>query len=214
VKSPKGLRFGKRIRIRGKYRQQVRDQRGKIVGLLAWNQKVRRRVRAAVEVYYGEESASTMQEAGLHIPGWKAVSGALDIETREAIWTKKVWKGTPVPVGTPHLPKKDKSYGYFGAAFEGVKPQRFIKIVDALPTRFLKDKGGNIGFVFVLENAEGTRAEYVYFKDRIDGWGLGSKRLFLSTMWADALMAIAGEFGYGGEMVIISVSLMLGGSAQ
>jgi hypothetical protein len=211
VKSAKGLRFGKRRSVKGRYVQEVKDQQGRVVARVPWNQRTKRQVRTAVEVFYGTETRKTVREAGMAIPGWAPVSGAYDIEKGEAIWTRQVWKGV-APVGTPDLPKRDKSFGYFGSAFEAVQPERFQGLIDALPDHMLRKGGSVIGLVFTLEPREGgDRIKHVYFKDRIDGYLVTSPRMFLNTLFADGLMDVAHEYGYAGEMDIVAVELMVGG---
>jgi hypothetical protein len=210
VGSAKSLRFGRRVKKAGKYFQQVKDRRGRVIAEVPWSPKVKRTVRAAVEHYFGTASKRTRREAGLDLPGWNAERGAFNMGTREAVWTREVWRGRGVPVGTPMLPKNHKSFGWFGAAFRAVEPDSFSSVIDRLPKHMLQPGGASIGLVLTVRTG-GRVIKHVYFKDRIDSYLSGSEKQFLTGLFQDALTDVAHEFGYAGEAEIIAVSLMVGG---
>lgn len=210
---PKDIRYGKRIRRAGKYVIPVLSRSGKTLALLPWRQTIKRDLRVALELYHQKTTVKTRKALGINLPGWKLVRGGYDPVTREAVWSKRVYKtDSPVPIGTPDISRRSKSFGYLGKAIEALGPYRLIRLIDKLPKSLLRVGGSVVGLKFelVLMNTD-EEVTYTFFETRIDLYVIGSKRLFVETLVADALMQVCHYYGYAGQAALIGAHLMVGG---
>lgn len=209
----KDLRFGKRVRIRGRYYQEIRDQNNKLRGRVPWYQRVRKDVRKLLEVELGVGTLAGRKRLGIEVRGWKVER--FDSKTAEVLWSKLLWRGDGVPIGEPGGRVRGRRFGrtgkWLGRVFEELDPVGWMGIIDRLPRRLLEPDASNFRLRVTVLDREGKTHTVTDPTQRLIQ-SLVTPGQF-REMLAEVCSLAARRFGYAGAVELLSVTMLMGGEA-
>lgn len=215
--TPKNLAFGKRITMRGKYYQDVRDQHGKLVARVPWNQTVKKEVRAVVEVTSKKETDRSLDTLGLDVPGWNYETGSFDPKGGSARWSLPVFATLdPVPIGEPggrvRGARSGRSGKWLGGVFERIDPVQWGGLIGDLPARLREAGGSNFRLRVTVMDRDGNEHTLIDPTQRnVESMTQPSD---FREMLATACSIAGQRYGYAGATELLSVDLILGAQAE
>jgi hypothetical protein len=216
--SPKSIRFGKRFSMRGRYYQDVRDQHGRLVARLPWNQQVKREVRSVVEVVRGTGPVAPRQlrQLGLDVPGWEYERGSLEVEYGSANWSRRVFQAEGIPLGEPggrvRGSRRGRSGKWLGALFEALDPSDWSRLLANLPKRLQETSASNFRLRLTVRDREGNLHTVTDPTERLIQ-SLDSPAAY-REMLATAAGLAAQRYGYAGATELVSIDLVMGAQAE
>lgn len=220
-------RFGGRVLRKGRYKQEILDTHGRVVGTVPWHQEVRKEVAAVVRAVEGRARKGDVKRLGFSLPGWKL--SAVGKRRGEPYYSRTVWEGEQ-PIGEPggrvRGPRRGRAGRYLGRVFDvdlgGVDPRDWAEVVADAARRVGDPRRAYVGIRVHGVTRDGIQVSAFQpptkslevFRADLFTWA-GNRIQLLSEAKAareflsDAAARLAREYGYAGAVLLTRIDLTL-----
>ena len=207
--SYKKLRWGRRVKRKGHYYQQILDAKGRRKAEVPWHPALKEELRAVQKAAAGEATRRVREVLGYRVSGWKLES--VDRKTGEPTFTKSVWRGrTPIgePGGRVTGAREGRSGRWLGRCFENMDPGSWLYLLEQAAGELSDPRHAYLIIRVRGSSADGSVHGESALHDVPLSEVVGNLGL-LRALLADALSKLGQNHGYGGRVTALEVTLSL-----